>query len=68
VAARLLDLAGHGLRRIRAAGVVDDDGEAVPAEPLGDRGADAARGAGDEREFSLKGLVHEGLQLDQSVN
>ena len=47
------DLVGAGL----AGGVVDDDGRAVGGQRLGDGGADALGGAGDDGDFSGK-LAH----------
>jgi len=38
------------------AGVVDDDRKAVACQALGDGGADAARGAGDDRYFVAGGV------------
>jgi hypothetical protein len=39
------------------AGVIDGDGEAVPGQARGDRGTDAAGGAGHDRDF-LRLPVH----------
>ena len=47
-AAGLLDSAGQRFSLAGAARIVDDDGEAIGGEPLGDGGADAAGCAGDE--------------------
>src|SRR4029077_3829612 len=50
-AALVLDLARHGFGGRGVARVVDDDGKAVPGQPLRHRGADAARGSGHDRYF-----------------
>ena len=50
-AAGRLDPGDHRLRRGGVAGVVHHHGEAVLGEALGDRGADAAGGAGDDGDF-----------------
>jgi hypothetical protein len=44
-------LADQVLGRLGLAGVVDDDGEAVAGQAFGDRAANAARGAGDDRDL-----------------
>ena len=62
-AAGLLDLADQRLGFGCAAGVIDDDGEAVGGEPLGDGGADAARSAGDERDLVGAGVHFDLLHL-----
>jgi hypothetical protein len=51
LAAGLLDLAASSSAGSRIAGIIDDDGEAVLAETLGDRGTDASGSAGDERDL-----------------
>ncbi len=56
-AAGRLDLAHQCLGFRRAARIIDDDGEAIRRQPLGDRGTDAPRGAGDDR-YLVRISVH----------
>ena len=48
------DFRDDPVRAVAAGGVVDEDGRAFAGEALRDGGADTARGAGDEGEFTLE--------------
>jgi hypothetical protein len=51
------------LRPPGVARVVDDDPHAVRGQPLGDRAADPARGAGDDRDPRGVGAAHGALRI-----
>ena len=52
LSASAFNLFDKGRRGVRALGVGDGDAGAIPGQALGDRGADAARTAGDERDLA----------------
>jgi hypothetical protein len=58
-----LELLHHLLRLVGGGGIADGDIGPVIGERLGDRGADAARAASDERYFSRQCLRHVRLLL-----
>ena len=62
-AARVLDLLRNALGALAVGAVVDGHWETVLGQPARDRGADAARGAGDERSCRSRPLDHPAPQV-----